>query len=57
LNHQKVDQIFPGIFFPLDHFFPGVGGSLFFWQVDHFFLDIRTESRQRNDGSAARLEK
>ncbi len=26
----------PGL---VDHFFSGVSGSIFFWRVDHFFLD------------------
>jgi hypothetical protein len=43
---RKVDQYFPSVFLQMDHYFPGIGGSIFFWRVDHFFLDNRTQQGQ-----------
>ena len=37
-----VDHIFTGVFPEVDQYFPGGGGSNFFWRVDHFFIDNRT---------------
>ncbi len=37
----QVDHFSSSVGPKVDHFFPGVGGSVFSQRVDHFFLDIR----------------
>ena len=41
----------------MDHIFPGVGGSIFFWHVDHIFLDDRTLSELKNNGNRSMSRK
>jgi hypothetical protein len=42
INIAMVDQLFTSVLPKVDHFFPGVSGSIFSWRVDHIFIDIRT---------------
>ena len=37
----QVDHFSSSAGLEVDHFFPGGGGSVFFWRVDHIFLDDR----------------